>query len=137
MSTANRPYADEIDVAAELDSVGIDPTQFDEERYTKWLKRAVTIINRRIPNERDAEHLEELETLVAAHFAYPSGTTYEGQKLSSITQESAQISFDNSGGSSPPGEYESPFWDQAVMLDPRLAEEPGEWWSHTVGGRGP
>lgn len=141
MSTApTRPYANPIDVAEELESVGIDALQFDESRYRTWLKRAVKVLDTRLPDERDVEHLTDLEILVAAHFAYPASTSHEGQRLSSITQESAQISFDNSkstSNSNPPGEYESPFWDQAVLLDHRLSEDPGDWWAVTVGGRGP
>lgn len=138
MSTSTRPYAAPIDVAEELESVGIDALQFEEGTYLKWLKRAVKILNRRLPNERDTTHLKDLEALIAAHFAYPAATSHKGQQLSSITQESAQISYDNSKSSSnSPGDFHSPFWDQAVMIEPDLADAPDEWWSHTVGGRGP
>lgn len=121
------PFASPADLATELEG------EFDDEQLTRWLSRAVRLLNRRIPRERDEAHLKELEILVGGHFAYPSVTgAARGRRLSRIEQESSAISFESMANI--PGEYTSPFWDQAVKIDPRLRREPGGGgWTVSVG----
>lgn len=124
---ANRePYASTEELQEELDK------EFSTEQLERFLRRAVRLITDRIPKERDESHLRELEILVGAHFAYPIVTgAASGRQVSRIEQESATLSFKTLQAE--PEEYTSPFWEQAVMIDPRLKRGKEGVWSVSVG----
>lgn len=108
--------------------------EFTEERLQTFMRRATAVVANRLnttSNTYSDALLGDIETLVAAHFAYPAITDADsGQILSSERLGEAQRSYQTN--SSAPGDYDSPYWDQAVMLAPKLNEEPDESWHVTV-----
>lgn len=116
------------DVRMELDvSQSEYPSQEDEsvdeeKLLDKWISRAHDIVKKRIPRGAPEDHRTDLETLVAAHFGYAHKTgATDGQRASSVTQGSRTVNFDME--STTDGK-ESPYWKQAVELDPRIDDSP-------------
>lgn len=109
------------------DELGDEASAFDAGRLETLLRRGATLVRRRIPESPDAgfsdaewvSHREDLQVLVAAHFAFGeiTGET-SGKVASSISQESASIEYSTSFIG--PGDYGSPYWDNAVKLDERI-----------------
>lgn len=108
--------------------------EFEDDRLQTFKRRAAAVVATRLETNSNTypdDLLGDIETLVAAHFAFPAITDADtGQILSSERLGEAQRSYQTT--SSAPGDYESPYWDQAVMLAPKLKEEPEESWHVTV-----
>lgn len=121
MSTSNsETYTDVASVRSELD---VSADDVADDRIEAWIRRAVSLVSRRIPTENDAAHLKELQTLVAAHFGHARITGAEsGQQVSAVDKADATIRFSTSSD----GAGTSPFWALAVDLDPRLDDDSGQ-----------
>lgn len=106
---------------------------FKDDRLQTYIRRASAVISDRLAVDSDRyddDFLGDIETLVAAHFAYPTITGADtGQMLSSEQLGEAQLSYQSD--SSAPGNYASPYWDQAVMLAPALDGTSGSAWTVT------
>lgn len=96
----------------------------EEKILDKWIERAHDIVETRIPSSTTVAHRTNLETLVAAHFGYADKTgATDGQRLSSLSQGERTVNFDMQ--STTDGK-ESPYWKQAVELDPRIDDTPSD-----------
>lgn len=102
-----------------IDDDGVDArTQLD-----RWIYRAHRLVEDRASGIDD-RLAYEVETLVAAHFAYPSLTGgTRGKRVTSVSEGQGNISFDTSDLGEGPGGHGSPFWSQAVMMEPQLETE--------------
>lgn len=117
-SDAPNPLATAADVSEEMGGA-LSPADIND----RWLKRASHVVQNRVPDADDWLQ-EELEILVAAHFAFPhiTGAT-EGKEVSSVTEGQAQISYESTEG---PDGNASPYWTAAVKLsEGRLDDESG------------
>lgn len=126
-------YSSISDIREELP--GGHTEAFSDDRLQTFMRRAAAVVNNRLDthsNQYTDDLLGDIETLIACHFAYPQITGSDtGQILSSERLGEAQRSYQSD--SSAPGDYESPYWDQALMLAPALDDdEPGESWHVTV-----
>lgn len=107
--------------------------QFSDERLETFIRRAHHTVNRRLTTHNYATPLlTDVETLVAAHFAYAEKTgETDGRRVTRASEGDGQLQFEGSGrdayGAS------SPYWARAVDLIPAL--ESGEWFSITRSGR--
>lgn len=119
----------ELDVTAS-EYPSIEDGESEETILDKWIARAHDIVTARIPSSAPVAHRTNLETLVAAHFGYADKTgATDGQRPSSITQGSRTTNFDME--STTDGK-ESPYWKQAVELDPRIDDTPSDDYVITV-----
>ena len=84
------------------------------------LRQAAITVSRRIPDETDADHLTLLEALVAADFVFPRLTDADQGKV----VESWELADGRESYSVPDAGSDSPYWQQAVRMDQRLANEP-------------
>lgn len=112
-------------VVSESEYPSIEDSSVSEEQILdKWIERAADIVKKRIPSSTTESHRTNLETLVAAHFGYAHKTgAIDGQRASSITQGNRSVNFDME--STTDGK-ESPYWKQAVELDPRIDDSPSD-----------
>jgi hypothetical protein len=108
-----------------------DEETISDDAIERALGQATRFVARRLPTERDEAHLADLQALVAAHFLHPRVTgAFEGREVSSVAHGSARTSFETSGALGP-GEYGSPYWDRALMLEPRLGDTGTDWFFET------
>lgn len=112
-------------VVSESEYPSIEDSSVSEEQILdKWIERAHDIVETRIPSSTTVEHRTNLETLVAAHFGYAHKTgAIDGQRASSITQGNRSVNFDMESRTDG---KESPYWKQAVELDPRIDDSPSD-----------
>ena len=106
-------------VREELD---VTASEYSDNEADVDIQRANYIINDRIaPRIDDSALLSDIETLVAAHIASEqfSDSVQDGRALSSISQGSAQLSYQNDEGvaTTGPGGFASTYWNQALALD--------------------
>lgn len=107
-----------------------DDSVTEEKILDKWITRAHDIVETRIPSSTSVSHRTNLETLVAAHFGYARKTgATDGQRASSVTQGSRTVNFEME--STTDGK-ESPYWKDAVELDPRIDDSPSDDYVITV-----
>ena len=115
--TAPTKVREELDVTA---------SEYSDNEADVDIQRANYIINDRIAGRYDDttandELLTDIETLVAAHIASEqfSDSVQDGRALSSISQGSAQLSYQNDEGvaTTGPGGFASTYWNQALALD--------------------
>lgn len=114
----------ELDVSqSEYPSIE-DSSVSEDKILDKWIERAHHLVSRRILSSTTVGHRTNLETLVAAHFGYADKTgATDGQRASSLTQGNRTVNFDME--STIDGQ-ESPYWKQAVELDPRIDDTPSD-----------
>lgn len=118
------PLATEADVSDEL---GGQLTA--DEVAERWLTRAAHLVTSRVP-DADVWLREELEILVAAHFAHPTVTgAVEGKEVSSVTAQSATVRYESTEG---PGGISSPYWTHAVELSGGELDDTGGFFSRTL-----
>lgn len=112
-------------VRQELDDEDVTDQQFTDAQIETYMRRANLLVNRSVPSEHIGPHLEDVETLLAAHFAYGrlSGET-KGRRVTQAAEGAGRMSFEGSGDSAY-GE-KSPFWARAAELEPAI-EVPNNW----------
>lgn len=110
-------YADLQTIRDELDATS---DEISDDQLQRYQRRATRLIDNRLPAENDPELLEDLELLVTGHFAYGalSGGP-DGAVVERVRQESTTVKF-----ATGPDGTESPYWQQAVLLDSRIETEP-------------
>ena len=106
-------------VREELDATA---SEYPDNEADVDIRRANAIINDRIAARiDDSALLSDIETLVAAHIASEEFTdsVQNGRALSSVSQGSAQVSYQNDEGQTArgPGGIASTYWNQALALD--------------------
>ena len=101
---------------------GVTETQ----QLDRWIARAHILVSERVPS-LDGPKAEQVEALVAAHYAHPTITgDASGERVSSVAESEGQISFETGNSGAGPGGHSSPYWAQAVELEPRL--EKDDFW---------
>lgn len=81
-------------------------------------RRAHSLVEERVCDIDDVSEdlLEDLETLVGAHFAVARVTgSATGEQITQVQQESASVTFASASSDDAEG---TTYWEQAVMLDP-------------------
>lgn len=120
----------ELDVSQSEYPSEEDDNVSEEKILDKWIDRAHDIVETRIPATTSEEHRTNLETLVAAHFGYADKTgALDGMRASSITQGSRTVNFEMDDV---PGVAGSPYWEQAIDVDPRIDDTPSDDYVITV-----
>lgn len=112
------------DVPSVREELG-DPSiqELSDDRIETFIRRASHLIDKNVPSSRHGEHLVDVETLVAAHFAHGEVTgENEGRRVVRASESDGRLEFEGSGDSAY-GE-KSPYWARAVELEPAL-EYPG------------
>jgi hypothetical protein len=116
------PRTDAEQIREELDTSESDLSDSIGE---KLARRAHSLVEQRLGKtieDVEDETLEDLETLVGAHFAVARVTgAATGEQVTQVQQESAQVTFNGTDADDAAG---LSYWEQAVMLDPtgKLAE---------------
>ena len=107
------------------DELGVDSGKYPDGDAETDIKRAHWIVNDRIAGRladtpENEERLSDIETLVAAHLASEEFTdgVQNGRSISSITQGSAQLSFQDDDVALGPGGFASTYWGEALTVDP-------------------
>lgn len=107
------------------DELGVDSTEYPDNDADTDIKRAHWIVDDRIADRLDdtpenEERMTSIETLVAAHLASEEFTdgVQNGRSISSITQGTAQLSFQDDDVALGPGGFASTYWGEALTLDP-------------------
>lgn len=120
----------ELDVtASEYPSIE-DGNVSEEKILDAWIRRAHTLVEKRLPKTADGALLTDLETLAAAHFGFPriTGST-AGKDVKRVKGGSATVAYETTEVG--PDGVSSPYWAQAVRLDSRIADE-GSFFAHTL-----
>lgn len=121
----------ELDVSQSEYPSEEDSNVSEEKILDKWIGRAHDIVETRIPATTSKSHRTDLETLVAAHFGYANKTgATDGQRASSVTQGNRTVNFEMA--STTAEGKQSPYWKQAVELDPRINDSPSDNYVITV-----
>ncbi|MWG36474.1 hypothetical protein [Halomarina oriensis] len=84
------------------------------------------LVDQRVSDHLPAEHprratiLERLETLVAAHYAYPDvvGALDEGVRVAADSDMDTSVEYDTDVTAVGPDGLASPFWARALDVDP-------------------
>ncbi|ELY91470.1 hypothetical protein C484_10596 [Natrialba taiwanensis DSM 12281] len=100
------------------DELDVDSTELSDSVAERYARRAHALVEERVCDIEDIDEqiLEDLETLVAAHFAVSRVTGgAKGEQVTRVQQESAQVTFASASSDSAEG---TSYWDQAIMLDP-------------------
>lgn len=114
---------DEIRTTADAVSEELDAEIASSDINQRWLRRAHGVVEERKPPGVDEWVLEELETLVAAHFAFPTVTgASAGQQVERVKQGQATVQYDTDVGDGPGG-HASPYWADAVTFREWIADE--------------
>lgn len=102
-------------IREELD---VDTTELSDSVADRYARRSHALVEERVCDIEDIDEqlLEDLETLVAAHFAVSRITGgAKGEQVTQVQQESAQVTFGSASSDSAEG---TSYWEQAIMLDP-------------------
>lgn len=103
-----------------------------EKLLDKWIGDAHDVVQTRIPSTAARSHRRRLETLVAAHFGFPSKTGgTDGERVSSISQANRTINFDMNDVPGDTGA--TPYWLKALKIDDRLDTTPSDDYVISVG----